>query len=175
MGNNRHKPALKLFALLCLGSLLPGCTTLTDDLADPSESLQQTAPLPVQPEVASEWESIQYVDVATGEPLLKPGDGEEEVFRMIGTGSARGGTRGAEAAGNALDQGETIVYWTCRGTGPISITLTDGTGFASACEDLEPDQVSRNSYASEAREELHVSVEAGPEATWQVLVTQAAV
>ncbi|NKG19318.1 hypothetical protein [Paeniglutamicibacter terrestris] len=159
------KEALAPILVLCLGTLLAGCTTLTDEAPEPTASAPATAPPAPTIEATPEWESTQFVDVTTGAVVLKPLAGQKAVLETMGSGDAG-------AATESMPKGETFVMWTCTGTGPISVSTSDGARVEGECGDSDAGHVSMSSFVNHEEGKFEVEVKADPRVKWQVLVTQ---
>lgn len=159
------KQALAPILVLGLGSLLAGCTSLTDEAPEPTVSAPVTTPPAPTTEAAPEWESTQYVDSTTGTAVLEPFVGQKSVLKVTGSGDAGGATE-------SMPTGETFVMWTCTGTGPISIGTSDGAQTDAECSDSDVGQMHMNSFENHDEQKFEVEVTADPGVTWQVLVTQ---
>ncbi|QXQ09551.1 hypothetical protein [Paeniglutamicibacter sp. Y32M11] len=159
------KQALAPILVLGLGTLLAGCTTLTDEAPEPTVSAPVTTPPAPTIEAAPEWKSTQFVDITTGAAVLKPLAGHQAVLETMGSGDASSAT-------DSMPQGETFVMWTCSGTGPISIGTSDGARTDAECSDSDVGQIHMSSFVNHDEGEFEVEVTADPRARWHVLVTQ---
>lgn len=151
------RAGMKAATMLALLVAFTGCTSLADDVPDPTgpgvSSTQAGTSTPRQ--------------AAPQMPKLVPGGGET----LRGALSSNDDLTGTTVK---LENAETSIVWSCVGAGTFSYSLGDVSTTSDECGETNPVEILRNSFPIAAAQELSLQIGAQAGQEWALIVTQKA-